>query len=280
MRQGHFLLIFCAIYISCYLFLLMEQERYDRVVKEKKKVETALLEAAEHAGEKLVASIRASPEKRKSIAEMTFLESLYVSLGMLDSQEEQQQLKMYLPMLILVEEDGAYFYYMQQVFGKGGKGVRHEWSEKIMFSFSDDAAGEVKKKCMLETLEKTASGIITEHNYIASQYGLSYSFSAPSFVQCITKVTQLPMLIAVFQGWPLNPSKDVVYENCIDSGVYLKETEKFLVEMPVDLTKAICIYHREGCTELEKSGKIVKEYVSKQEAIYQYGAFSCEKCGY
>ena len=88
-----------------------------------------------------------------------------------------------------------------------------------------------------------------------------------------------PMVFVVFQGWPLNATGDIIYENCLDAGGYLKEKEYFVVTFPKNLADTKSKYHRRHCSELEyDSMKISERVLSKEEAVRQYGAFPCEKC--
>lgn len=279
MKQGHFVLLFLMLYMTCFLLLRAEESRYDKVMEEKQKVENALLEAIENTAREFSAVIYDSDEKKKQVIENIFFESLYAALGIFEEKEEQERIKMYFPILILVEEDGAMFFYMQENSKNGYTELQHVWSEKKRISFPENSEDSVKKQRVIEVLEAEASKYITNHNYIAAQYGIAYSFSVPTFLCDSLNQLDFPILFAVFQGWPLTASGDVLYENCIDAAVYLQELERFILEIPADIISVRCIYHRESCVEcLKESNFFLQKKLTAYEAVCKYGAYPCEIC--
>ena len=121
--------------------------------------------------------------------------------------------------------------------------------------------------------------MITEHNYIAEQDGLGYTFFVPRFLQNSSDILEFPMLFVAFQGWPLVENGSVVYENCVDAGVYLKETTYYVVDLPRDLAKTIAYYHKADCPRVPEWLKQTPEFVvTKEEAVREYGAFPCDFC--
>lgn len=280
MKQGHLALVFLVIYISCFIFLKVTQVQYDQALQEKQRVEQALIEAVQNAGREYTAVLNASEEDKKEAFETAFMEAFYVSMGLFETEEKQEYLRMYLPMLVLAEEDGAFFWYMQERQNGDAVELCHLWSEKIVYGDSEyDDTEEVKKRMVAETLEKEASKIISSHNYIASQYGISYSFFVPTFLQDGATTINFPMLFVVFQGWPLSAAGDVIYENCIDVGLYLQTVDYYVVTGPESLLEAICIYHQKECASLDESrGDSEKGYVTEEDAIRKYGAYPCSQC--
>lgn len=217
MKQGHLFIMFLTIYTLCFMALYVEQSKYDDVLKEKQRVEKALLSASCAAADSYEKAIHESEEIRKNIVSEVFLESFYVSLGLFESLREQDILRMYLPLLVLAEEDGVFFYSMQEIKTEDAVELRHIWSEKVVFE-------ETGAENISRVIEKTASEIVSKHNYIASQYGISYQFHVPEFLRSISDTPGGRTLFVVFQGWPLTISGDVLYENCIDAGIYITET--------------------------------------------------------
>ncbi len=220
MKQGHLLLLFLIIYGSCFLLLYCEQKKYDAALDEKQKVEQALLEAIEHAGNQCKKVINDNDEKKKQVIADAFSEAFYVSMGMFQSEQPKEFWRIYIPMLVLVEEEGASFYYMQE---SKEQILYHDWTEKLYFNFPENCSDAKKKSLMADVLEKEASKIISNHNFIAEQYGFSYRYSLPMFFQDTTQDLEFPMLFVVFQGWPLNVSDMIYYENCLDAGVFLRK---------------------------------------------------------
>ena len=89
-----------------------------------------------------------------------------------------------------------------------------------------------KKALMADVLEQKASGIITNHNVIAAQYGLSYHYSLPVFFQDTSRLPEFPMLFIVFQGWPINHSRMLYYDACLDAGMFLRQKQDPPVPYP------------------------------------------------
>lgn len=279
MKQGHFIAIYSIVYFVCFLFLSIEQAKYDDVVKQKEKMEISLKTAIAETAWNLTSIVEESIEEKKNRIEKDFFEYFSIPLGIWNEIEEQKKLKMYCPMLVLIEEDGAFFYYMQEVKKNGRTEILHTWSEKIPFFFPERSENSEKKAIISDVIEEYASDIISNHNYIASQYGLNYSFYVPKFLQDTSKDLNFPMLFVVFQGWPLNASGKIVYENCIDAGVYIQRMEKYIVELPKTLSQTYAYYHEINCSYIGcYNGRILDREVSKEQAIYEYGALACEYC--
>lgn len=279
MKQGHFIALYIIVYLFCFLLLFMEQRTYDDVVKQKEKLENSLKTAIEETAWNLTSVIKEPIQEKKNIIEQQFFEYLYISLGFLQEVEKQQKLKMYCPMLLLVEEDGAFFYYVQELEKEGTKQLSHTWSEQIPFIFPEGSTDSEKKAIISNVIEQYASRIISNHNYIASQYGLNYSFYVPNFLQNTSEDLNFPMLFVVFQGWPLTASGNIVYENCIDAAVYIQMIEKYKIEVPKNLSQTYAYYHDIDCNYIGiYNGKVLDREVSKEQAIYGYGAYACEYC--
>lgn len=279
MKQGHFAILFCIIFAICFLFLWKERKYYEGILQEKQWIENGLLEAIESTAKEFSDVIYDSEEKKKKVVETVFLETLYVALGIFDEKAEQEKMQMYLPLIVLIEEDGALFYHMQEVCRNGTMELQHSWTEKMDLSFLKESTEEKKKQLLSELLEEKVAELFAKHNYIAKQYGIEYVFSAPDFIQNTAETLELPMLLVVFQGWPLTSTGDVVYENCIDASAFLQETERYVVEVPKKLTNTICFYHKKNCSKLnEKEGSMNEEWLTEEEAIRKYGAFPCEIC--
>jgi len=271
MKQGHLMVMFLTVYVICFMALYVEQKKYDKVLEEKRQVELALLEAAYVAAESYEKVINAKEEIRKNTVSDVFLESLYVSMNKFESEEAKNYLGMYIPLLVLAEEDGAFFFYVQEIETNGTVELKHAWTEKVLYQSS----GEHN---VLNIIETTASELVSKHNHIASQFGISYQFHAPKFLQSTSKEMQLPMLFVVFQGWPLCASREVRYENCIDVSVYIREKEKYVVLGPETITEPFCVYHKPFCPLINKNSTVVSENVIPEEALKRYGAYPCEQC--
>jgi len=232
MKQGHLLLIFIIISCGCFLSLYCEQKYYDSTMQEKQRIERALLEAVEDTGNKSKAALFEDEKRKKKIIEDAFSEAMYVFMGYLDTPEEKEFWRLYVPMLIWVEEDGAYFYCLQTNSKNKEKELYHSWTKKLFFSFPDRCSVGKKKSLMAEALETKASKIISNHNVIAAQYGISYQYSLPLFFQDTSQPPEFPMLFVVFQGWPINNTNMFFFDACIDAGVFLRQKEEAVTQYP------------------------------------------------
>ena len=222
MKQGHFFMVFLFIACSCFVALYVVQKKYDAVTKEKQRMESILLQALEDTGNKCKIVIKEDEEKKKQMMEAAFSDAFSSFLGRDIVLEEKDFWRIYIPMLILVEEDGAFFYHLQA----DAKELRHIWTDKIFFNFPEECNDTKKKALMADILEQKASEIISEHNIIASQYGMNYRFYLPMFFQDSHRIPEFPMLFVVFQGWPLDTSGTSFYNACIDAGIFLRPNKK------------------------------------------------------
>lgn len=257
----------------------MEQKQYDKALEEKRRVEQSLLNSIKDTGIAYERVLNASEEKKKQTLQNFFFQSLYAAEGIFDNKEKQKMLQMYIPMLILAEEDGAYFFYLQEAEDRAVKELGHIWSDKVFYHDSNGRTESGKKSEVATLLEKVASEIITNHNYIASQYGIDYSFYVPEFLQNTASSLEFPMIFAVVQGWPLLASGKLTYNNCIDAGAYIQKTQKVTVTGPENLERTESRYHLTSCGLLQdKNRKICEENISIKEAIQKYGAIPCEVC--
>ena len=277
MKQGHLALLFLLVYVICWSAVFMEQQQFDSILREKQRVERALTEALENASLEFSEVIYASETEKKKKLEEEFLDNFYFSMGVIDGEENREYIRMYFPVFMLVEEDGAYFCYMEEHKKDGIEELVSTWSEKNFFEYPEGSTETEKKIIMTEMIEKKVSEIISKHNYIAEQYGFTYDFSVPRFLENLERKMEFPMLFVVFQGWPLNSVGNIVYENCLDAGLYLQRTNYFSVSRPKDILSPYCVYHKMDSMCKEKQNPIA-EYVTEEDAVCRYGAFPCEIC--
>lgn len=279
MKQGHFAAFFLILYLGCSITLYINQKRYDEVLEEKERVEEGLKKAIEYTADQLLVVMNEPVENRLLVFQSAFFEAFYIYMGALEDTELQELLGMHLPMLVYVQEDGAFFYYAEEIQKNGVIELVYQWSALQKFDFPEHCTDEEKKGVMAKCLEERSSEIISVHNYIAAQYGLEYTFYVPDFLQDTSSELELPMLFAVFQGWPLTAAGDIVYENCMDASVYIQEVKNYVVELPGDISDTYCYYHEAFCEKLEeKDRSFLKEVMTKEQAIYQYGAVPCGVC--
>ncbi len=238
MKQGHLFIVYAIIFCGCFLSLYCVRKNYDSVMQDKQWLEYFLLTVAEDTGNRSKAAVGQEEERKLQIIETAFSEAVRVFSGNMDMQESMEFWQIYVPMLVWVEEDGAFFHYLQQDTEQAESEWNYIWSEKIAFSFPDGCSDKKKKSVMADYLEQAASEIITNHNSIAKQYGISYQYSLPVFFQDTSRLSEFPMLFVVFQGWPLGNSNNCFFNACVDAGIFLRQKE----EIPPGQYPSIYLY--------------------------------------
>lgn len=275
MKQGHFAVVFFIVLMLFSQRIYVEQEKYRQVEEEKKALESGLLVAVEKTIGKMRFIVKEEEEVKLKMLEETFFDSWFLQLGISENLEQQELAKMYVPMIAWLEEKGGYFYYTEVVENEGVCILEQRWSQFVPYSLVDDS---VRREEVILYLEQQASYIITEHNRIAQQYGIEYRFHVPSFLGTGAKDTDFPILIVVFQGWPLEAAGEILYENCIDANAYLKETEQYLVELSGEEKERYVYLHREKCEYILMPENVLQERFTEKEAQEMYGAMPCPYC--
>lgn len=279
LKAGHLILLFLGLYVACFLSLSVEQHQYDAAMAEKVKMEQSLKLAAEQTAKKLIAVMKEPIEVQAKVVENAFFESMYATLGILEDKEKQEELKNYVPALVLLTEDGMMLYHAWEMKKNGIFIAEYSWSDCVMFDGIEECSEVRKREIMIEYMEKKVSEVISNHNFIASQFGLSYKFHVPAFFENISEKLHVPMVIAVFQGWPLNSAGTIFYENCIDAGVYIQEVRKYVVEVSNSIVDTYSYFHEKSCEIVKNgTGRFLPEMLSRHEAVVQYGALPCRFC--
>ena len=129
MKQGHVVLLFAMLYCFCFLSLSVEQTQYNAAWEEKEKIENGLKKAAEQAAYTLIKVMHEPTEVKTQAVERSFFESFYVYMDKFGTTEEVDGLRLYVPMMVLVEENGAIFYQVEEKEEQGLAGLDYCWSE-------------------------------------------------------------------------------------------------------------------------------------------------------
>lgn len=289
-----------------------------------------------------------------------FFKSLFAGFGVADSATGQQQLQMYVPLLLLTDYDGFYIMYhstntagnkttrvwtqqlpyytsgslvpkssgsletaidfqirftmteqMYLTLSRGGNSYYFEglyptflienagesgysllqkfWSTATMTKNQVKAAPDANKKfwgflaedtwsayrqsAMIYEITKKMNYYVNEHNSIARQFGISYTFDLPessmdSFARTISDVS----LMAIFQGYPFGTGTSDVYSRYSVSGARLYKATRY----PVIEESGRLTYHRSTCKKLDGVA-LVATYTSKEECA-GLGAYPCPDC--
>ena len=223
MKKGHFALFFLLITGICFLNIYIEQQIYLRTREEKERMEESLLYATQAAAYDLMGVMEEEDDVKLTIFQESFFRAWFVKLGIAGIKEEQDKMKMHLPLMAYLTEDGGYFFYTEKKVQDGYMVLNSKWSEKVSYTLI--GSEEKKREILMVYLKKHVSRIISDHNYIAEQFGIQYEFSAPYFLIEEEKKLNFPMIFVVFQGWPLLAGSSYYYENCIDAGAYIKKLD-------------------------------------------------------
>lgn len=144
------------------------------------------------------------------------------------------------------------------------------------FLLNDDRFYLVRKKCIIDCLEKSMSYYCNQHNNIAKQYGITYKFAMP-----VTNASQWSRsidntsFIVLFQGYPLKNGLDTTYNRFVIAGSEIKKDIVYYLEQK----DWYYLYHKAGCPELKKDGIVMLDtpYYLVYDCVKQ-GAYACPYC--
>lgn len=216
-------IVFILFLVCNHMDVFVCQQEYRKIEAEKERIEESLLYAVNAAAIELTSVMEETDETKLYTYRESFFRALYVRMGIAGVEEEQEKMKLHFPLLAFLTEEGGYFFYTEKTFVNGSWSWEQKWSRKIPYLLTGEK--EMDQKILKEYLEKHVGKIITDHNYIAEQYGIEYEFFVPHFMVDEKEELTLPMMIVVFQGWPLERNRAQFYENCIDAGAYIKRLD-------------------------------------------------------
>lgn len=273
MKQGHFAMIALFMVVYAFFGIFAERETYRQVQQEKERMEESLLIAVEKTTETMKQVLEEQDEVQLLTLEEEFFESWFIQLGISDKIEEQERMRLHVPMIAWLLEEGGYFYYTEEVSKNGTRVLEPKWSRLIPYS----TGNEITKDEVIVWMEQQATTIINEHNRIAVQFGIEYQFFVPYFLGAQPEVLSFPIVVVVFQGWPLKVTGDLWYENCVDASAYIKEKEKYLIELSGEEERYHYI-HKKECEYILKKENLIQEPLFLEEARKKYGTMMCPYC--
>lgn len=144
------------------------------------------------------------------------------------------------------------------------------------FLLNDEQFLLVKKRAILDSLEKGISYYVTQHNRIAVSHGISYEFSFPhgSLLEWADYLNDVSM-VAIFQGYPYQNGV-YTYNRIAAAGAYVKKEEVYYIEDK----SWYPIYHRAGCPILKDNHHVRAEAYSSVLECVELGCYACEECCY
>ena len=136
MRIINFALMFLCFVLPQYFHAVVNDRALAHTEKERIIYNNALDGAAEDAVSGL-AEYDSADEiyLNKDAAVVCFFQSLYSGFGILEDEERQEWMQLYVPVILMTDEDGYYIYHNYQVTAEDGRHVYQEWSEKCAYSY-------------------------------------------------------------------------------------------------------------------------------------------------
>ena len=169
-------------------------------------------------------------------------------------------------------EDDVVIYQLSS--GKQFRGKHKDLKTKISSSIiqEDQLFEQVRRRTIIEVLQREMNFCINNHNLIASQYGITYQFSLPVIEEeDWNKTIDDISMIAFFQGLPLG-STGMYYNNFAIGGARLIKKDPYFIEE--DVASGVTYYHKKDCPLLVDSSNICN---SPAECALQ-GAYPCSTC--
>ena len=138
MNYHHFTILFVIILVAFGLGAQISVSGYRAAADNYDKVERAFHEAVDKAGEALCRYGHGVVTTDKESAHRAFFDSLSASLGILDNPEAREELKNYIPMFAVLEEEGFSIYFEDEYMKPDGYtyGTR-TWTDSMPYSHSD-----------------------------------------------------------------------------------------------------------------------------------------------
>lgn len=251
--------------------------------------------------------------KEKAVEQ--FFTSLYANLGIIGQSVPEEELKRYIPVILVTERDGFYIYYSEAVEKEGEKLLIKRWSEKIPYVYEDEKAVCCFTLDNYVRIYDKKSNTVIEGDYRDLEESAPFSFFRDKElfdeVRRNTVVNELEKNMEDY----INYYNDIAGQFGITYRFWLPGIDRtdwdrtiddvslFVVfqgypynvssmdtynryafggarikksgEYYITESKGKQFYHRENCTELTDS---LKEPYYKKEECAKAGAFPCSKC--
>ena len=144
------------------------------------------------------------------------------------------------------------------------------------FLLEDESFNLVKKSNIISCIEDSMAYYCNKHNLIAQQCGIKYNFAMPIIDNSEwTRSIDNPCIIAMFQGYPFGTGADDTYNRFVIAGSRIKKNITYYLEQK----DWYLLYHKNGCTELDKEGIIflTEPYYTILDCVEE-GAYACPTC--
>ena len=139
MNKNHFILLFSLIFLFVWSSLFVKQKSYEMAMDTKIRLDEALLTSVNSAASTLSEAYTAKGNSALKQASDTFFQSLYVCLETEGDKVKEQELNLYIPAVVMVDMDGFYICFLEQVSSVDGPILQHVWSECQPYYYEDAA---------------------------------------------------------------------------------------------------------------------------------------------
>lgn len=236
-----------------------------------------------------------------------FYKSLESNLGILDNKLKRDILRVYIPFVLITTTDGFYINYNRIEDGvfintwtekipyvskengivykffageekenicvlENNKIYRGKWNE-LGISYPERITKDFeqyRRNAIIKCITDKMQYYINQNNYIAKEFGISYSFYLPNIKsddwnRTIDDIS----FFTIFQGYPYG---NMTYNRYTVSGARTHKEDMLYVQYDKSMGKKL--YHRYECEKLKdfSNGYFTKKQCAKE------GAFSCPYC--
>jgi hypothetical protein len=131
---------------------------------------------------------------------------------------------------------------------------------------------QIRRKAIINEIEKYMMEYINKHNQIAQSYGITYQFSLPQIdkTDWYRTIDDISMLV-LFQGYPYGISGVDFYNRYAFGGARITKNRIYYVARD---NSGKLYYHKESCPNLNVFDEV---YFTKEECALE-GAFPCPEC--
>lgn len=140
MKLYHYVLIFVIIVLSITVITDIKTNHLNAVIKNKEQISKNLDTALDDGIASLV-SVEGNNTiiVNKDKAMQSFFLSLHSSFGVLTNKEKRDEINLYIPVIVITEENGLYVFYSDEYQEADGfTYVSKRWSEKFPYSYEDE----------------------------------------------------------------------------------------------------------------------------------------------
>lgn len=140
--------------------------------------------------------------------------------------------------------------------------------------FNDDYFAKFRDSVMIYQITKKMNYYVNQHNQIAKNYGITYTFELPeSAMDSFSRTISSTSLLAIFQGYPYGKGTDDVYSRFSVSGARLYRADRYQVTQEGGLL----YYHRASCSKVVDPSAVVDAKGTRSECA-ALGAYPCPDC--